>query len=224
MVSKLSLKKRLFLYGLFCSLCGGFAFYSYLLITTKSNIYYVDFDSSVAGLKNGCAVNYKGLNIGMVENIYLEEELDVVRVVIKTDYNFNMYSDYVPTINMQGLAGVCVIELTRDSELSHELLESESIIKGRMSYIESLQSSLENLNKKLNKLMEPQASSDGSVVDNMEKIVGNIEKISKQLADSDAQGVVNKINVCADKLQTAIERAEAQEPRLWRWIFGSKKK
>lgn len=224
MISKLSLKKRFFLYSIFLSFFAGASFYIYLLCTTKSNVYYIDFDSSVAGLKNGCGVNYKGLNIGVVEDIVIKEDLDVVRVTIKTDYYFKMYADYIPTINMQGLAGVCVIELTRDKTLQHELLESKTIIKGRMSYIESFLDTLDRANQKCSALINNNNQEPENIINVFERILDNLEKFSKQLLDSDINKTVKKIDGCVENIQEAINRAEVQEPRLWRWVFGSKKK
>lgn len=151
--------------------------------------YKIIFDGSVSGLSESGAVQYNGLPVGRVRELYLmERNPNKVIAIIEVDARTPVKEDSVAQLELSGLTGVAFIQLTGGSPDSAELVPREGqdypIIRAAPSSLqdllrsgpETLQSANELL-KEINKI----------VVENQQAVnesLANVAIMSKALADS----------------------------------------
>ncbi|MBX3447757.1 MAG: MCE family protein [Parvibaculaceae bacterium] len=179
--------------------------------------YKIIFDGSVSGLSESGAVQYNGLPVGRVRELYLmERNPNKVVAIIELDARTPVKEDSVAQLELSGLTGVAFIQLTGGSPESAELVPREGqdlpVIRAAPSSLqdllrsgpETLQSANELL-KEMNKL----------VVENQQAVnesLANVAIMSKALADgsddvtkalkqlSEASVHLNSISRNADQL------------------------
>lgn len=76
------------------------------------NPYLIFFHSSVSGLSKGSAVKYKGINVGIVEDISIsQKDIEEVRVEVSIDKKAPVRKGTVATLGFGGLTGESFVEL-----------------------------------------------------------------------------------------------------------------
>lgn len=165
--------------------------------------YKIIFDGSVSGLSESGAVQYNGLPVGKVTDLYLmENNPNKVIAIIEIDARTPIKEDSVAQLELSGLTGVAFIQITGGSEKSKPLVAKEGqdypVIRAASSSLqdllksgpETLQSANE-LMKELNKL----------VVDNQKSVneaLSNLAIMSEALAGSS-----DDVTVAIDQLAQA---------------------
>lgn len=116
-------------------------------IGKQQTTYDIYFSGSVSGLKKGSLVQYRGVPIGIVEDITIATKtVDQVHVTVKIDSTVPIKQDAVATLESQGLTGVSYIQI-RGSTKDSPLLEIQKgkpnrIIRSKVSLIEEVSTSL----------------------------------------------------------------------------------
>jgi len=120
----MSMTGNKFRLGLFFSI--GFLFTIFLIIwlsgglSEKSTTTYVSYFSwSVQGLNEGSDVMYNGVSIGRVASIDIAPDGRLVEVLMKIRSEFSVDSTIVATMQIIGITGLQVINLSADTTLVH---------------------------------------------------------------------------------------------------------
>lgn len=148
---------------------------------------------SVTGLSPNATVRYRGVNVGQVRTIGLDEERpDRVRVTVDIATDTPLRADTKARLNTQGLTGVAHLELTGGSPEAPppETPEGEpypvlgttpSLMAQLESALQEGLGSLDRISVQIEKLLED---------DNLEQLtatLNHVERMSRQMADSSQQ-------------------------------------
>ena len=113
-----------FLVGLFV-LTLGTALIAFTLWVAKIELgekrppYYIAFDGSVTGLKEGSSVRYRGILVGTVSEIAIDPaNTERIRVRINVDPATPIKADAVASLEMSGLTGNAYIQIVGGSQTS----------------------------------------------------------------------------------------------------------
>ena len=109
---------------------------------TAYNTFWVDFDGSVAGLCPGSIVAYRGISVGEVTDLQIKpDNVEQVRVTIEIDADTPIKIDTVASLEIQGLAGGSLIQLSGGTQEAAEITrpkEGLPIILTRLSSLQKL--------------------------------------------------------------------------------------
>ncbi len=140
-------------------------------------LYDIYFEGSVAGLKPGNAVQYRGIPVGGVLDMRIDpENVEQVLVTIEVEAGTPIREDTEATLAMQGITGVSFIQLTGGTQDSPDLKPApgrdRAVIRSRPSQLAALIDAAPEL---LNRTIE--------VVGQMEKLLGdeNLGRIASSL-------------------------------------------
>ncbi|MBA4390466.1 MAG: hypothetical protein C0399_05965 [Syntrophus sp. (in: bacteria)] len=108
-------KKTFFTVGLFVliGIAGGIALIVWLGASQylkKGKIYATYFDESVQGLQIDSNVKFRGVNIGMVDQIKVAPDYRLIEVVMKINYAGNL-DDTIAKLKTAGITGIVYVEL-----------------------------------------------------------------------------------------------------------------
>jgi len=151
--------------------------------------YKIIFDGSVSGLSVSGPVQYNGLPVGKVTDLYLmERNPNKVIAIIEVDARTPVKEDSVAQLELSGLTGVAFIQLTGGSPESAELHakpgQDYPIIRAAPSSLQDLLKSgpetLQNANELIKELNNLVASNQRSV----SEALANLNTMSKALADN----------------------------------------
>ncbi len=116
-----------FFVGLFVLVLGA-ALVSFTLWVAKVELgekrppYYIYFDGSVTGLKEGSAVRYRGILVGTVSEIRIDPtNVERVRVMVALDAATPIKTDAVASLEMSGLTGNAYVQITGGSRNAETL-------------------------------------------------------------------------------------------------------
>lgn len=151
--------------------------------------YKIIFDGSVSGLSASGPVQYNGLPVGKVTDLYLmERNPNKVIAIIEVDARTPVKEDSVAQLELSGLTGVAFIQLTGGSPESAELHakpgQEYPIIRAAPSSLQDLLKSgpetLQNANDLIKELNNLVASNQRSI----SEALANLNTMSKALADN----------------------------------------
>ncbi len=91
------------------------------LFTAPKPRFIVRFAESIAGVEPGTAVKYRGVKMGKVEAISIDDKHDEVEILLEVDPDLRVTKTTMAKIASQGLLGPYFIELSGSSEGSPEL-------------------------------------------------------------------------------------------------------
>jgi ABC-type transporter Mla subunit MlaD len=181
--------------------------------TESQTFYSTRFPHSVAGLKEGALVRYKGVVIGTVDQVSLENDMSSVRVRIKIPSSFRLHSGVKATLDVQPVTGLSTIQLNADSQ-STELLskkdeQGDIIIPVKPSFFENLTLSAPDLLGKVNYLLEninTFVSSDNAK--RFQNILKKIEFFIDSIDGNFSKGDVQKLSLIANKAYDTLEHID----------------
>lgn len=177
--------------------------------------YKIIFDGSVSGLSESGAVQYNGLPVGKVTDLYLmEHNPNKVIAVIEVDARTPVKEDSVAQLELSGLTGVAFIQLTGGSPDSAPLVPEPgrdyAVIKAAPSSLQDLLRSgpetLQNANELIKELKK-------LVVDNRNSVsetLANINMMSRALADNsdDVRSALNQLSEASRHLNNISRSAD----------------
>ena len=141
--------------GIFLSVAIFLLLLSIVLISgnqflKKKTTYYIRYKNiSLTGLELGSAVKYRGIRIGRIEDIYIDEK-DITSIIVEItiEPKVPIKEDTEAIITLIGITGLKMIELQGGTNESKNLLP-ESFINAGQSLVESITGRAEIITQKL---------------------------------------------------------------------------
>jgi len=145
--------------GIFLSVAIFLLLLSIALITgnqllKKKATYYIRYKAiSLTGLELGSAVKYRGIRIGRIEDIYIDEE-DITSIIVEitVDPKVPIKEDTEAIVTLIGITGLKMIELQGGTNESEKLLP-ESYINAGFSIVETITGKAEIITQKLEMIL-----------------------------------------------------------------------
>lgn len=179
--------------------------------------YWVDFDGSVAGLRQGSTVAYRGISVGEVTELQIRpDNVEKVRVTIEIADNTPIKTDTVASLEIQGLAGGSLIQLSGGTQEADDMprpAQGLPVIATKPSSLQKLFEGAPALVDQVNQLVgramllldDQNLRKIAGILDNGEKVAANL-----QAASGPAVELVEETrNTMAD-----VEKAVARIDRL----------
>ena len=92
-------------------------------IDREFNAYHIFFEGSVTGLSSASNVLYRGIPVGTVNEVIIDpDDSSRVRVTVEVASNTPIREDSVATLELQGITGASLIQITGGSADSPELV------------------------------------------------------------------------------------------------------
>ncbi len=147
--------------------------------------YYIYFDGSVTGLKEGSAVRYRGILVGTVSEMRIDPaNVERVQIKIAIDASTPIKTDAVASLEMSGLTGNAYIQITGGSKDAPALARTEDevpIIRSKASGLAEvfetaphLAHQLVEIGDRLTRLLSPE---------NEQRITESLDNLHKMSAD-----------------------------------------
>ena len=141
--------------GIFLSVAIFLLLLSIVLITgnqllEKKATFYIRYkDISLTGLELGSAVKYRGIRIGRIEDIYIDDQ-DITSIIVEitVDPKVPIKEDTKAIVTLIGITGLKMIELQGETNES-EQLKPESYIKAGFSIVDTITGKAEIITQKL---------------------------------------------------------------------------
>jgi phospholipid/cholesterol/gamma-HCH transport system substrate-binding protein len=155
---------------------------------TATSTYYARFAGSVAGLDVGSNVLFGGIPIGHVTSIKVDPaETSLARVDMTVDASVPIKQDSVATLDLQGITGGVLVEITRGYDATPKLAPGSEIRSG-YSPLERLITGAPDLIANGNDLLK--AAKDFLNHDNavaLNHVLNNVDKLTTLLANDSAK-------------------------------------
>ncbi len=147
----------------------------------KQSTFYIRYrDVSLAGLEIGSSVKYRGIRIGRIENIYIDEnDITALIVEITVDPKVPIKEDTEAIITLIGITGLKMVELQGGTNESKPLLPGGYIRPG-ISLVESITGRAEIIAQKLEIILNNLATF--TEASRRDQLFNLVEKTSKTLA------------------------------------------
>jgi phospholipid/cholesterol/gamma-HCH transport system substrate-binding protein len=179
-----------------------FGFFILPKLNEPGEEYFIDFkDVSVHGLYVGSPVKYRGVEVGKVVRMAVNQrDLDSVLVYVKVRKEMVIKKDMRAVLAYTGLTGQKYVELSGGSLASEKLPPHGEIITGRGlgETAEDIVSSIEEAVKNLNSLLSSENQK------NLTRFLQNMEKGSEELS-----GLISARRQSLDAAITNFEKASA---------------
>lgn len=193
------LKAQKFRFGLFIivaslALIGLVAVLTSQKFLQKRDIYFITYENiSVSGLEVGSPVKYLGINVGTIEDIYIDPE-NISKVVVKISLKEGtpIKKDARADIATIGITGLKMIEIRGGSQEA-ELLEPGGHIKPGTSITEQITGKAEVIAEKLELLLNN--LNVFTKPENMNRIIAMAENSSKAFENANQILVENRENL-----------------------------
>lgn len=180
----------------------------------SSNIYYVYFDD-VTGLMESSRVQLRGVEVGNVRSITLEEERVKVEIAIESRYADMIADNSVAEIGSSGLMGSTKVFIVQGD--SDKIMKNGATFEGRqrpdiMGMLADKGGVLmDGLNKTvqgINELLAGNSANITSLIANLESLSTSIDTLLSSSA-AGIEGAVNNLNTFTSSLAASTERIES---------------
>ncbi|MEA3486326.1 MAG: MlaD family protein [Thermodesulfobacteriota bacterium] len=161
------------------------------------------FNESVQGLKMNSAVRYRGVDVGIVEDIRVAPDNKLVEVVMKIDLKGDLEHDVVSQLKAIGITGLVVVEMDRrkpsDSFIDRGFPTGYPVISSRPSEIKAFLSGIDNVIEKI-KLIDFVSISD--------KLQFTVSAAGKLLADKRIDRIITTLESTTSNLESISSKLE----------------
>lgn len=133
----------LFVLALLVSMFGFIAWLSRLQIQEQNVSYYIYFRGQVTGLSNGSAVRYRGVPVGTVTDISIDEDnVELIQVTVAIKPGTPIKTDTIAALQLQGITGLSFVQLSGGTQAAALLQprpgKRRAVIPSRPSAIEQV--------------------------------------------------------------------------------------
>lgn len=166
--------------------------------------YDIFFKGSVSGLKIGSAVQYRGVPIGIVKDVFIpSRNVEEIQVVIAVKNKAIIKSDMIASLESQGLTGIAYVQIQGGSKDSPNLEikdeQQRPVIPSKTSLVEELSTSVPHILKNINNLIsEMHGLFNEENRKSLSKAISHIERITEFLTP----GTSARENVMKDMSKT----------------------
>ncbi len=194
---------------------GFVIWFSKLEMGTDHNLYRIDFEGAVTGLRENEDVLYKGIAIGKVKKIRVfREDVNRVKVMVDIKRPDIIRESSIATIEAQGLTGVTFVQITGSDQNSPILKANEGekypVIKSKKSNVEALFTKapqlLDNMTdvaRQLEKLFDDQMVADTKAA------LSYLKMVTQELSEG-----ANSINVVMKDVRTSLQGFQMASKRF----------
>ncbi len=148
------IRLTIFLVVSFSILIGSLIIITGKHIFEKREKYYIRYKNiSLSGLEIGSAVRYRGIRVGRIENIYIDEQ-DITSLIVKVSVKpgVPIKEDTEAMVTYFGITGLKIIELQGGTNEA-ERLEPGAYIKSGISLVETMTDQAEVIAQKLDLIL-----------------------------------------------------------------------
>lgn len=186
--------------------------------------FWIDFDGSVAGLRKGSTVAYRGISVGEVTALRIHpENVEKVRVTIEINADTPIKTDTVASLELQGLAGGSLIQLSGGTQEAPVVVDPDKgypIIPTKASSLQKLFDDAPALVDRVNQLVgratllldDRNLDAVASILANGDQLSRKLEHASGPLGDlvKDAQETIVTVKGTALRIDRLAEVAEKE--------------
>lgn len=181
--------------------------------SSDSDTYYTYFSGSVSGLQTGSAVRYRGIQVGSVSAVEIDRaNVEKIRVTLKVQPGTPVKTDSVASLEMAGITGGSVVEITGGTQSSPPLTapgDQIPVIPSKNSTLASLVESAPRLMSSLLEVadrLKTMFSADN--VQTLTDTLNNLKSISGDVAGATPQAkeTIASLNKLVADLRTEIPR------------------
>ncbi len=166
-------------------------------------LYVSYFNESVQGLKMNSAVRYRGVDVGIVEDIRVAPDNKLVEVVMKIDLKGDLEHDVVTQLKAVGITGLVIVEMDRrkpsDAFVDIDFPTGYPVIPSRPSEIKAFLSEIDNVIEKI-KLIDFVSISD--------QLKFTVSAAGNLLADKRIDRIISTLESTAGNLDTVSSKLE----------------
>jgi phospholipid/cholesterol/gamma-HCH transport system substrate-binding protein len=210
---------------------GLFLFVAWLTqfeLTKAANYYRIEFRGSVTGLQKGSPVRYRGIPVGSVGKLGInQDDPEEIEVTIKVDPDTPVNTDTIATIESQGLAGGVYIQLA-GSATGSPLVPKErhkyAIIKSREGQLARVFAEAPELIDSANQLLKRGARvlSDQNIAA-ITATLGNLNNLMGGLAEKggnlqvtldEGAAAAKSLHASADRLNSLLANLSSDERQM----------
>jgi len=186
-------------------------------ISGTPHTYATYFTGSVSGLRTGAQVFYNGVPVGSVLDISIDEQnVEKVQVLLSIKKNTPIKKDAVASLEMQGLTGLAVVQITGGTQESPLLKKKEGqryfTIQSKPSKLEYIFSAVPELLRDLKNLLGKQNQEYiRSILLDIKNITENFSNQSDIFQDTleNMNTSIKSFNNFTDQLSLFIKRNNA---------------
>lgn len=179
-------------------------------------LYDIHFEGSVAGLKPGNAVQYRGIPVGGVVDMRIDpNNVAQVVVTIEVAADTPIRKDTEATLALQGITGIAYIQLTGGTQDSPELEpapgQDRAVIPSRPSQLSALiDAAPELLDRFINVISRVETLLGEENLNHVAKTLDNIESMTGSLAGSgdEIESMLAEGARTMEELRRVTERAD----------------
>lgn len=166
--------------------------------------YYVVSDDSVAGLEVGSPVTMRGVDIGTVDEISLDrEDYETVRVHLEVDADVPIPRDAQAFIELSGLTGVKLIDITEGSTEAG-VLPPGSVIPLGQTTLEKIEGQAEELAEQAVELLGESQELIKNLKDLSEALTRGLDAERVEAMVSRVEGILSSVDSAADELEATM--------------------
>lgn len=171
---------------------GFVVWFSKMDIGKQHNLYRIDFEGAVTGLRENEDVLYQGIPIGKVKKIRVfKDDVNRIKVIVDINRPDLIRESSIATIEAQGLTGYTFVQIKGSDQQSPLLVRKEG---NRHPVIQSQRSSLETLFSKAPLLL-----------DNLADVAMQLEKFFDDKMVQDSRAALHNLRVLTDELASGPE-------------------
>jgi phospholipid/cholesterol/gamma-HCH transport system substrate-binding protein len=209
-------------------IAGGFGFALWISRSTlkdDSIYYYVYFKGAVTGLQNGSQVLLRGVPVGRVTDIAIDEkDVEVIQVTVGLKPGTPIKTDTVAQLQMQGITGLSFMQLsggtTSAPPLEPRLEKRRAVIPSKQSSLEQVFDSVPEVTAALTELAvrandllnDDNRKSISNVFANLDTLTGALAQSQDDIRKSihDAPTLIASLNTLADDLRKDVHKLAGQ--------------
>lgn len=175
-------------------------------------LYKIEMEDSIAGLAKDSSVKLHGVDIGRVAEIRINpEDITKINIFVQIKEGVPIKEDMIASTQMLGVTGLLSIEIHGGTNEAKTLVPTDEyipIIKSKPSLLSKITDSLGGLSEKLTSLLTRSESllSDKNL-DNMSKILDNVEKMSAKGEAVEIQAIdsMKEVDITLQKFRVSMD-------------------
>lgn len=205
-----------------------FSLFAFSLWIVKTSIdqefaeYDILFDDVVTGLGDAGAVTYKGVKVGEVTDIGINEaNPNQIRVHIRVDAATPIFSDSIAKIDYQGVTGVGFVQISGGTPSSGELPEDADtgfkVIPSENSDLQTIFASAPEIMSQILSVLERISGAlNDENMDAISDTIGNIQTITASFANKgdDIEALIGNASAISGDLKEVTENLALASARI----------